>query len=100
MCPFVLRAVGMVSLLALASACDRSPTAPQPANAPATAMTDIGPMYFSRVARFDRIGEKIVAVDPNAPRIITMDPWPQLVFQMADGQHTVDQLRAHLASQY
>jgi hypothetical protein len=57
-------------------------------------------MYFSRAARFDRLGEKIVAVDPSAPRVITMDPWPELVFQMADGQHTIDQLRGHLASQY
>ena len=63
-------------------------------------MSDIGPMYFSRTARFDRMGDKIVAVDPNAPRMITMDPWPELVFQMADGQHTVAQLRAYLASQY
>jgi len=63
-------------------------------------MSDIGSMYFSRAARFDRMGDKMVAVDPNAPRMITMDPWPEWVFQMADGQRTVDQLRTHLASQY
>ncbi len=32
--------------------------------------------------------------------MITMDPWPQLVFAAADGQHTVAQLITHLGTQY
>jgi hypothetical protein len=63
-------------------------------------MNDISGMYFSRAMCFDHLGDGIVVVDKNAPRMITMDPWPQLVFRMADGQHTVDELRAHLAGQY
>lgn len=93
-----LRILGIISLLAFAGACDRRPTAA--AKPPATNMSDIGTKYFSRTARFDRMGGKIVAVDPNAPRMITMDPWPELVFTMADGQHTVAQLRMQLAAQY
>jgi hypothetical protein len=87
-------------LLAYVGACDRRPAEPQSPKPGPTTMSDIGSMYFSRVARIDRMGGKIVAIDPNAPRMITMDPWPELVFQMADGQHTVAQLREHLASQY
>lgn len=100
MCSFALRILGVITLLAFTSACDQEPSAAEPAEAPVISMNDIGPMYFSRAARFDRVGDKIVAVDPNAPRMITMDPWPELVFQMADGQHTVDQLRADLVSKY
>ena len=95
-----LRATLVIPLLAPAGACDRSPTAPAPATSQPTTRSDIGPMYFSRAARFDRVGDRIVAIDPNAPRMVTMDPWPELVFQMADGQRTVNQLRAHLAAQY
>ena len=98
--PFALHVLGVVTLLAFASACDREPSAAEPAKPPSTRMTDIGSMYFSRTARFDRMGEKTVAIDPSAPRMITMDPWPELVFQMADGQHTVAQLRTNLAAQY
>lgn len=102
MCPFTIRTFIAITLLYV-GACDRRPTdaeQPKPTSTTTTTMSDIGLMYFSRAARFDRIGDKIVAVDPNAPRMITLDPWPELVFQMADGQHTVAQLGAHLASQY
>jgi len=63
-------------------------------------MSDIQSMYFSRTARFDRMGDKTIAIDPNSPRVITMDPWPELVFGMADGQHTVGELQAHMAGEY
>ena len=29
-----------------------------------------------------------------------MDAWPQIVFEMADGEHTVDQFEEHLAADY
>ncbi len=63
-------------------------------------MSDIQPMYFSRIARFDQVGGKTIAIDPNSPTVITMDPWPELVFDMADGQHTIGQLQTYMASQY
>ena len=102
MCRFPIRTLIATTLLCI-GACDKGPAdadRAKPAPTTTTTMSDIGPMYLSRATRFDRMGDKIVAVDPNAPRMITMDPWPELVFQMADGQHTVAQLRAHLASQY
>ena len=63
-------------------------------------MSDIQSKYFSRTARFDRVGGKTIAIDPNSPRVITMDPWPELIFGLADGKHTVRQLQAHMAAQY
>lgn len=63
-------------------------------------MTD---QYFSRAASWHRMGEQIVVHDSltnQAPRMITMDPWPQLVFSAADGQHTVGQFVEQLAAQY
>lgn len=37
---------------------------------------------------------------PLAPRMITMEAWHEVAFMAADGEHTVDQFVAHMASQY
>ena len=63
-------------------------------------MPDISEMYFSRAARYHELDGQIVTIAPNSPRVITMDPWPQLVFEMADGEHTVKELERHLSAQY
>ncbi|TVT41354.1 hypothetical protein FNT36_07830 [Hymenobacter setariae] len=57
--------------------------------------------YFCRIATwhwFDK--HHIVVKDPNAPRLITMDPWPQLVFLDAMGKLTVAGYVAYMAHRY
>jgi len=57
--------------------------------------------YFRRIASWVESGDYgIIVTDPNAPRIITMDPWPQLVFLAADGQRTIEQYIYYMAGQY
>ena len=56
--------------------------------------------YFVRCAVYDVMGEEIIVVDSNAPRMLTMDPWPKAVFLLADGQHRISDLISNLASQY
>jgi hypothetical protein len=57
--------------------------------------------YFIRTAAwrpFD--SKKIAVVDPHQPRMITMDPWPQIVFLAADGQKTVAEFIFDMADKY
>ena len=35
-----------------------------------------------------------------APRMITMEPWHEVTFMAADGEHTVDEFVNHMAAQY
>lgn len=59
--------------------------------------------YFSRSVAWHIIDEQVIAHDsssPKAPRLITMEPWHEIVFMGADGEHTVGQFIAHLATQY
>jgi hypothetical protein len=59
--------------------------------------------YFSRTACWHRLEDRLVVHDSFsqfAPRMITMEPWHEVVFMAADGEHTVDQFITHMASQY
>ena len=59
--------------------------------------------YFIRTAAwsvYNKEDGSIAITDPSQPRIITLDPWPQLVFLAADGQHTVRTYTLHMARQY
>jgi hypothetical protein len=48
-------------------------------------------LYFHRTEEWDRLGpEQIHVLDSRAPRMITMDPWPQKIYLDATGQLTVD----------
>jgi len=48
--------------------------------------------YFIRVAQWHWLNDEMITVnDPNGPRVLTMDPWPQLVFLAANGQMTVQE---------
>lgn len=38
--------------------------------------------------------------DPHHPRILTLDPWPQLLFLSADGEMTVTDFVIHTANGY
>ena len=57
--------------------------------------------YFYRIAEwFWHNKNEITVVDPNKPRVITLDPWPQLVYLAADGQRTVSQYIDVMANKY
>lgn len=57
--------------------------------------------YFIRTASWRKLDKQhIVVTDPHGPRLITLDPWPQIVFLSADGQLTVTEYIYQLATQY
>ena len=57
--------------------------------------------YFIRLAPWDWLDQKMIHVfDLNSPRVITMDPWVQVVYLEADGQKTVQDLVYQMASSY
>lgn len=57
--------------------------------------------YFTRLAPWDWLNNDMIHVfDLNSPRIITMDPWIQLVYLESDGQKTIHELVYQLASKY
>ncbi|TPE44096.1 hypothetical protein [Pontibacter mangrovi] len=63
--------------------------------------SEIKDMYFVRLARWDWLNQDMIhVVDNNAPRMITMDPWPQLIYLEADGQKTVSEFVYDMASKY
>jgi hypothetical protein len=66
-------------------------------------MTAVDNQYFSRAATWSRLDERLVVHDtfsPQAPRMITMEPWHEVVFLSADGEHTIDEFVRHMGSQY
>jgi hypothetical protein len=69
-----------------------------PEGKPVAAISD--DTYFSRSATWYRMGSQLVVVDPNAPRVITMEPWHETIFSAADGEHTVGQFVTDMAAQY
>ncbi len=57
--------------------------------------------YFVRLAQWDWLNTDMIQVtDNHAPRMITMDPWPQLIYLEADGQKTVSEFVYNMASKY
>jgi hypothetical protein len=63
--------------------------------------SDLKDKYFIRLARWDWLDAEMIHVtDNHAPRMITMDPWPQLIYLEADGQKTVYEFVYYMASQY
>lgn len=57
--------------------------------------------YFRRIAPWawqDKF--TIFVIDPNAPRFITMDPWPQKIFIAANGQLTISDYVYAVAREY
>lgn len=60
--------------------------------------------YFSRCATWHWLSPKQVAVNDSftdrAPRLITMEPWHQVVFLAADGEHTVGEFVQAMGRQY
>jgi hypothetical protein len=56
--------------------------------------------YPARSSCYDLLGEQLVVIDRNAPRHITMDPWPELIFSASNGKRTVEQIISELAEEY
>jgi hypothetical protein len=60
--------------------------------------------YFSRCATWHPLSADQITVHDSfsskAPRMITMEPWHQIIFLAADGEHTVDDFARHMEQQY
>ncbi len=60
--------------------------------------------FFSRAATWSRTGGQRLTVhdsfSPKAPRVITMEPWHEVAFMAADGEHSVGDFIRHMGSQY
>src|SRR2546430_1194553 len=57
--------------------------------------------YFVRIAEWDWLNkENITVYDSYQPRMLTLDPWPQLVFVAANGQMTVKEYVYYMAGKY
>lgn len=57
--------------------------------------------YFIRLAPWDWLNQEMIHVfDLNSPRVITMDPWLQVVYLHADGQKTIQEFVFEIASTY
>ena len=57
--------------------------------------------YFIRLAPWDWLTQEMIHVfDLNSPRVITMDPWVQIIYLEADGQKTVHEVVHQMASSY
>lgn len=58
--------------------------------------------YFYRNALFSKQGKSIYLIDIEHPekKQQELEPWFGIVFQLADGQHTLEQLYQYLAMQY
>ena len=58
-------------------------------------------LYFVRTAQWNWLDEdKIFAIDPVKPRMLTLDPWPQIIFLAADGQLSVTEYINYVAGKY
>ena len=57
--------------------------------------------YFVRTCQWRWLDKTaITVIDKEQPRIITLDPWPQLVFLEATGDKTISEFIHYLAGQY
>jgi hypothetical protein len=56
--------------------------------------------YFIRCMRFESMDEHIVLIDPKSPRVVTLDPWLEVIYAAADGQSTIQEFIERLKTQY
>jgi hypothetical protein len=59
--------------------------------------------YFDRAFTWNLFSYEtstIVLHDDSAPRVITLDPWPELIFLAADGQRTIGDYIEELRTMY
>ncbi|MEZ2442824.1 hypothetical protein AB6805_13965 [Chitinophaga sp. RCC_12] len=58
-------------------------------------------LYFYRTAKWHWINNDIITIiDSHAPRMITLDPWPQMVFLGASGKLTIGEYAYYVVSKY
>jgi len=58
-------------------------------------------LYFVRTAQWYPLDKRMITVvDPHNPRMLTMDPWPQIIFLESDGQKTVAEFIYYMAGEY
>ena len=58
--------------------------------------------FFYRNVIFSKQGKTISLIDIHNPenKKETLEPWFGMVFQLADGQHTVEQMIQYMSTQY
>jgi len=56
--------------------------------------------YFARCLRYDMMDGHTLVTDNRSPRVITLDPWLEVIFAAADGTRTSQQFASELAVQY
>lgn len=56
--------------------------------------------YFARCLTYDMVGDRLLVTDNKSPRIITLDPWLEVVYAAADGQRTSSEFITKLKQQY
>lgn len=57
--------------------------------------------YFMRIASWGWLNDKMIFVtDPHGPRMLTFDPWLQLIFLEAGGDKTVSEFVYDMAGKY
>ncbi|MFX1705651.1 hypothetical protein PV783_16915 [Chitinophaga sp. CC14] len=58
-------------------------------------------LYFYRTAKWHWINnDMITIIDSHSPRMITLDPWPQMVLLGASGKLTISEYVDYVASKY
>ena len=63
--------------------------------------SEIKDKYFLRDAEWDLLNnDHIYVVDPFASSILTLDPWPEIIFLAAKGQMTIQEYIFYVANQY
>lgn len=63
--------------------------------------SEIKDKYFIRQSVWDWLDrDTIQIIDKNAPRMVTMDPWPQIVYLGATGRKTISQFVYEMAGKY
>lgn len=62
---------------------------------------DILHKYFHRTERWDWLAKGVIhVIDSRAPRLITMDPWPQQIYLDATGERTIGEYINDISSLY
>jgi len=56
--------------------------------------------YFVRCLTYDMMDGHVLLHDNKSPRVITLDPWLEVIYAAADGQRTASEFIAQLKESY
>jgi hypothetical protein len=56
--------------------------------------------YPARCVAFRMMNDHVVAVANDRPALITLDPWPEMVFVASDGEHSIQEMVAAFSTGY